>query len=87
MDKVKLSPQEGILLTFMRNKGIGADIRIYDMWLELTAVKMVFEDGNRNMQHYVGAYVSRINRKQDEYEIVPGELKRTYRVQLKTQEK
>lgn len=82
---MKLSPNEDALLSFMLHAGLDSDVPLSDLFRCLLAAQ-----GNPDpdsigstMQQYVGAYVSRINRKQDDYSIIPGELKRTYRVQLK----
>lgn len=84
---MNLSPMEHSLLIYMRAHGVGCDIPIANMWGCLVGPAPNPDDFDmRSMQQYVGAFVSRINRKQDEYEIVPGELKRTYRVQYKHKE-
>ena len=79
-----MSPMEHKLLSFMRAKGIGADVAIDDMFTDLVGpAPNPDEIEARSKQQYVGAFVSRVNNKQDVYEIVPGKMKRTYCVQHK----
>jgi hypothetical protein len=73
-----LSPTEYKLLSFMRARGVGIEVSIDDMWVELTG-DYVNSDAMRDKQQYVGAFVSRINAKSDTHKIVPGaKLKHTY---------
>lgn len=93
-----LSGQEYKLWAIMTDAGVDVDVKIADLFNELF-VRGV-EDGplpdqKSNKQEYVGAVISRVNRKMLCYRplivgqfvmsecIVPGELKRTYRLVIK----
>lgn len=68
------------------------DVLIDDMWQCIDAMRrnnarfMDYEKlDERKKQQYLGAVITRINKKVSEYEIVPGvRLKRSYRLQTKT---
>jgi len=66
------------LMQFMQDQGFDNDIAIkliYDM---------LYPHGDatesRMMQQYIGSLISRLNKKLTVYKIVPGKLKRTYRI-------
>jgi len=82
----QLSTMERSLLAFMQDRGYGTDVPIMNMYAALMRGNPDPDNISSAVQQYVGAFVSRINRKQDDYEIVPGNVKRTYRVQLKHKE-
>ena len=71
----------------------GADVSIEIMWHVIKAhkpkagnytppVNLLKRDGKiyRYTQQYVGVYVSHLNARMDMHKIIPGELKRTYRL-------
>ena len=77
----QLSRQEQALYEYMLSRA-DIDVPIIDI---CTHISKGHGDGIRYAQQYIGAVISRINKKQDQYEIVPGlQLKRTYRLQVKT---
>lgn len=81
-----LSPTEYKLLSFMRAQGVGVEVDIAKLFREIVGPSPNPDhfDETRTMQQYVGAFVSRINAKQSDWKIKPGEkLKHTYCVQHK----
>ena len=75
------------LMTLMKRKGTNVDVPIDDMFLELFGREA--PDDNRVAQKRIGAVVSRFNARAEEVEnvemagywrVVPGDLKRTYRL-------
>lgn len=77
----ELSKQEKTLYEYMLHNA-NVDVPIIDLCRHISNNH---EGAARRAQQYIGAVISRINKKQNQYEIVPGlQFKRTYRLQIKT---
>ncbi len=88
MSSKEMSPTTLRLYYYMLSRK-GQDVPIIDMHKVITLSPKAQEpedvDGStaRRQQQHVGSYVSRVNARAKDIEIVPGELKRTYRAVLK----
>jgi hypothetical protein len=81
-DNGKLSPKERKLLMYLYNVGVGKDVKIVDMYKE--AFGEIWDNPDIKVaQQRLGASISRINTKLEDFEIRPGELKQTYRLSYK----
>lgn len=85
MSSKPMSPTTHRLFEYMLSRK-GEDVLISDMYKVVMQTPKVFEPEDdespdaRRQQQYVGAYVSRVNLARIHYKIIPGELKRTYRI-------
>lgn len=80
MSSEALTKREKQLYEYML-RNANEDISIHDM---CQAIALQAGDARRAWQH-LGAVISKVNKKQNQYEIVPGlQVKRTYRLQIKT---
>lgn len=74
------------LFDILMSHGLGNDVAITELYEKIAKTKKIVTD--KRQQSYVGSLASRYNRKEMSmppgmkqfYKIVPGELKRTYRV-------
>lgn len=74
-----LTRREQKLFEFMLHNA-NADISIE----ALCKTVAIYTDDARRAQQHIGAVISKVNKKQSVYEIVPGlHVKRTYRLQIK----
>lgn len=77
----QLSKQEQMLYEYMLHNA-NVDVPIIDICRH---IYNGHEGAARRAQQFVGAVISRVNKKQNTHEIIPGlQVKRTYRLQIKT---
>lgn len=81
MSNKTLSEQEQRLASYMAGRPYGTDIPISELYY---AVFDADYTDFRVAQQRLGSVVSKINRKRSECKIEPGRVKRTYRLERKT---
>lgn len=76
---LSLSPHQLKLYEKVNTAGVDVDVTIDDLWFEMYGHS---DHGlsKREQQQYIGSCISRVNVKLKKLRIVPGQLKRTYRL-------